>query len=60
MKQTRNSAKSEAPTKPPMPQESSVRAQKDSTAGRDQVREVLPVRAPRQPQRPPERGTKGD
>ncbi len=53
MKQPKNSAK------PLNPQQFPLHAQTDATAGRDSVREVVPVHAPRQSKRPVERTSKG-
>lgn len=41
------------------PQQFPLHAQTAATAGRDQVREVVPVHAPRQSKRPVERTAKG-
>jgi len=51
--------KSKTSIKPLNPQQFPAHAQTDATAGRDKVREVVPVRAPRQSQRPVEKTTKG-
>ncbi len=46
-------------SKTPDPQQFPLHAQTAATAGRDQVREVVPVHAPRQSKRPVERTSKG-
>ncbi len=51
--------KSKSATKPLNPQQFPLHAQTDATAGRDKVREVVPVHAPRQSKRPVERPSKG-
>ncbi|MES3015828.1 MAG: hypothetical protein V4750_19140 [Pseudomonadota bacterium] len=50
---------SKSSTKPLNPQQFQAHAQTDATAGRDKVREVVPVHAPRQSKRPVERASKG-
>ncbi len=55
MKQSKRSTKPQSPPKPLNPQQFPLHAQTDATAGRDQVREVVPVHAPRQSKRPVER-----
>jgi len=51
--------KSKSSTKPLNPQQFPLHAQTDATAGRDKVREVVPVHAPRQSKRHVERPSKG-
>ncbi len=46
---------SKSPTKSLNPQQFPLHAQTDATAGRDKVREVVPVHAPRQSKRPVEK-----
>ena len=58
MKQSKSS-KPQSPPKPLNPQQFPLHAQTDATAGRDKVREVVPVHAPRQSKRPVERTIKG-
>ncbi len=53
MKQSKSS------TKPLNAQQFPLQAQTDATAGRDKVREIVPVHAPRQSKRPVERTSKG-
>ena len=53
MKQSKGS------TKPLKAQQFPLQAQTDATAGRDKVREHVPVHAPRQSKRPVERTSKG-
>ena len=55
MKQPKSSTQPQSPPKPLNPQHIPLRAQTEATAGRDKVREVVPVRAPRQSKRPVER-----
>ena len=55
MKQSKSSTKPQAPPKPLNPQQFPLQAQTEVTAGRDKVREVVPVHAPRQSKRPVER-----
>lgn len=45
-------------TKPLNPQQFPLHAQTEATAGRDKVREIVPVHAPRQSQRAIERSSK--
>ena len=59
MKQSKSSTKPQSPTKPLNPQQFPLQAQTEATAGRDKVREVVPVHAPRQSKRPVERTSKG-
>ena len=59
MKQSKSPNKPQSPPEPLNPQQSKLHAQTDATAGRDKVREVVPVRAPRQSKRPVERTSKG-
>lgn len=54
MKQPINVTKPESPPAPLDPQQFPLHAQTDATAGRDKVREVVHVPAPRQSQRPKE------
>ena len=55
MKQSKSSTKPQSPHKPLNPQQIPLQAQTEATAGRDKVREVVPVHAPRQSKRPVER-----
>ena len=55
MKQPKSSTKSQSPPKPLNPQQFPLQAQTEATAGRDKVREVVPVHAPRQSKRPVEK-----
>ena len=55
MKKPEISPNAQVPGKPLDPQQFPLHAQTDATAGRDKVREVVPVRAPRQSKRPVER-----
>ena len=55
MKQPKNPSKSQSPAGPLNPQQFPLQAQTDATAGREKVREVVPVHAPRQSKRPVER-----
>ena len=55
MKQPKSSTKPQSPPKSLNPQQIPLQAQKEATAGRDKVREVVPVHAPRQSKRPVER-----
>ena len=55
MKQSKSSTKPQSPPKPLNPQLFPLLALKEATAGRDKVREVVPVHAPRQSKRPVER-----
>ena len=55
MKQSKSSTKPQLPPKPLNPQQIPLQAQTEATAGRDKVREVVPVHAPRQSKRPVER-----
>lgn len=50
---------SKSATKPLNAQQFPLQAQTDATAGRDKVRENVPVHAPRQSKRPVERTSKG-
>ncbi|MES2950697.1 MAG: hypothetical protein V4858_19360 [Pseudomonadota bacterium] len=59
MKQTKNTSNAQAPAKPLNPQQFPLHAQKEATAGRDKVREVVPVHAPRESKRAGERAAKG-
>ena len=52
------SAKTTGQQKPTVPQPGPARPQTEPTAGREEVREVTPVRAPRQSNRPTERTSK--
>ena len=58
MKQPKNSTNAPVLPTPPNPHPFPLHAQMDATAGRDQVREVVPVHAPRQSKRPMERTAK--
>ena len=55
MKQSKTAPKPQSPPKPLNPQQFPLHAQTNATAGRDEVREVVPVHAPRQSKRPVER-----
>ena len=59
MKQPKSSIKPQSPPGPLNPQQFPLHAQTDATAGREKVREVVPVHAPRQSKRPMERTSKG-
>ena len=59
MKSSKSTTKPQSPPKPLNPQEFPLHAQTDATAGREQVREVVPVHAPRESKRPVERTSKG-
>jgi len=59
MKQPNNVTKPPSPPGPLDPHQFPLHAQTDTTAGRDKVREVLHVPAPRQSERPKERTSKG-
>ena len=59
MKQSKSFTKPQSPPKPLNPQQFPLHAQTDATTGRDKVREVVPVHAPRQSKRPVERTSKG-
>ena len=59
MKQTKTPPNPPFAVKPLNPQKFPLHAQTDATAGRDKVREVVPVHAPRQSKRPMERTHKG-
>ena len=60
MKPSQSPTKPQSPPKPLNPQQFPLHAQTDPTAGRDQVREVVPVHAPRESKRAVERtGKKG-
>ena len=50
---------SKSSIKPMNPKQFPLHAQTDATAGRDKVREVVPVHAPRQSKRAVERTSKG-
>ena len=58
MKQPKISTKPQVSPKPLDPQQFPLRAQTEATAGREKVREVVPVHAPRQSKRPVERTSK--
>ena len=58
MKQPKNATNTKLPDTPLTPPRFPLHAQMDATAGRDQVREVVPVHAPRQSRRPIERTAK--
>ena len=58
MKQPKNTTNTTPPETPPNPHQFPLHAQTDATAGRDQVRQVVPVHAPRQSKRPMERTAK--
>ena len=55
MKKPKISPNAQVPGKLLDPQRFPLHAQTDATAGRDKVREVVPVRAPRESKRPVER-----
>ena len=55
MKQSKSSTKPQSLPQPLNPQQFPLHAQTDATAGRDKVREVVFVHAPRQSKRPVER-----
>ena len=55
MKQSKSSTKPQSPAKGLNPQQFPLHAQTDATAGRDKIREVVPVHAPRQSKRPVEK-----
>lgn len=55
MKQSKNASHPQMPPKPLNPQQFPLHAQQEATAGRDKVREVVPVHAPRESKRPVER-----
>ena len=55
MKQPKGSTNAQVPGKPLNPQQFPLHAQTDATAGRDKVREVAPMHAPRRSKRPVER-----
>lgn len=55
MKQPKSSTNAQVPDKLLNPQQFPLHAQTDATAGRDKVREVVSVHAPRQSKRPVER-----
>ena len=55
MNQSKSSTKPQSPPKPLNPQQFPLHPQTEATAGRDKVREVVPVHAPRQSKRPVER-----
>ena len=59
MKQSKSPTKPQSPPTPLNPQQFPLHAQTEATAGRDKVREVVPVRAPRESKRPVERTSKG-
>ena len=59
MKQPINVTKPPSPAGPLDPKQFPLHAQTDATAGRDKVREVSHVPAPRQSERPKERTGKG-
>ena len=59
MKQTKTPPNPPSAAKPLNAQQFPLHAQTDATAGRDRVREVVPVHAPRQSKRPMERTNKG-
>ena len=59
MKQPNNVTKPPSPPGPLDPHQFPLQAQTEVTAGRDKVREVLHVPAPRQSLRPKERTSKG-
>jgi hypothetical protein len=58
MKPSKSPGKPDSPATPLNPQQFPLHAQTDATAGRDKVREVVPVHAPRQSKRPIERTSK--
>ena len=55
MKKPKISPNAQVPGKPLDLQQLPLHAQTDATAGRDKVREMVPVHAPRQSKRPVER-----
>ncbi len=59
MKQTKDAGNSHVPPQPLNPQQVQQHAQTEATAGRDKVREVIPVRAPRESKRGGEGAGKG-
>ena len=59
MKPPKTSADLHARPKGPGPQHGPLHAQTNATPGRDKVRQVAPVRAPRESKRPVERTHKG-
>ena len=59
MKQTKEAGNTHIPPMPLNPQHIQQHAQTEATAGREQVREVTPVRAPRESKRAAERSGKG-
>ena len=59
MKQTKTSKKSHGPQSPLDAQKFPAAAQTAATPGRDKVREMNPVHAPRESKRPMERTKKG-
>ena len=58
MKQSKTASKPQSPPKPLNSQQFPLHAQTDPTAGREQVREVVPVHAPRESKRAVERTSK--
>ena len=58
MKQPKHAIDPQVPVKPLDAKQFPSHAQTDATAGRDKVREVLHVHAPRQSKRPVERSSK--
>lgn len=59
MKQPKSAINTSVPGKRLNPQQFPLQPQKDATASREKVREVVPVHAPRQSKRPVERTAKG-
>ncbi len=59
MKQTKTTGHAQVPARPLNPQQFPLHAQTEATAGRDKVRELAPVHAPRESKRPVERIAKG-
>lgn len=59
MKQSKNAGQPQVPPKPLNPQQFPLHAQTEATPGRDKVREVVPVRAPRESKRAAEGAAKG-
>ena len=55
MKQSKSSPKPQSLPKPLNPQQFPLQAQTAATAGRDKIRQGVPVHAPRQSKRPVER-----
>ena len=55
MKQSKISPKPQSLPKPLNPQQFPLQAQTEATAGRDKIRQGVPVHAPRQSKRPVER-----